>query len=211
MDKTPGAEGAGAEKCGINGINPGGAVFHRGGRKPPRHGLRPASARAHNHGGPWVGRSRADTYRDEVIFPRGRRGRTPSPACGWPISPFQGALGSENLTRSDLSKCVDGQLTHVREDKPRCGPAQEAPPERGRWAAAEGRGEGVRPRRPRWNITPSRYVSARDLPTHGPPWLWARAIPAPPAAPPGRGCTGGVPDAALSADSQPPRSAYRFF
>ena len=45
----------------------------------------------------------------------------------------------------------------------------------GRWATACGRGEGVRPRRPRGNITPSRYVSARDLPTHGPPWLWARA------------------------------------
>ena len=39
-----------------------------------------ASVRAHNHGGPWVGRSRADAYRDGVIFPRGRRGRTPSPS-----------------------------------------------------------------------------------------------------------------------------------
>ena len=36
-------------------------------------------------------------------------------------------------------------------------------------------GEGVRPRRQRRNITPSLCIPARHLPTHGPPWLWARA------------------------------------
>ena len=61
-----------------------------------------------------------------------RQVRTPSPACGWPVSPFQGALGSENPSRYNLLKCADVQLSHVRGNKPRCGPAQEAPPERGR-------------------------------------------------------------------------------
>ena len=91
------------------------------------------------------------------------------------LSPFQGALGSEDLSRSDLFKCADLLLTHVREDKPRCGTAQEAPPERGRWAAPAGRGEGVRPRRPRRNITPSRLRTSTRSAHPRPPVLWARA------------------------------------
>ena len=97
-----------------------------------------------------------------------RGGAPPAPTREYHFVPVR--IG----TRSVLLKCADKLLSHVRGNKPRCGPAQEALPERGRGPSASADGEGVRPRRPRGNITPSRYASARDLPTHGPPWLWAR-------------------------------------
>ena len=116
---------------------------------------------------------------------RGRRGgcsafRPPRHALrARPVSPFQGALGSENLTRSDLSKCADVLFSHVRGDKPRCGSAQEAPPERGRWAIGVSRWRGGAPRRQRWTITPSRYASSRHLPAHGLPCYGRVPMPRP--------------------------------
>ena len=99
-----------------------------------------------------------------MIFHRGRpdemlaAGENPLAMLRMALSPFQGALGSEDLSRSDLFKCADVLFSHVRRDKPRCGSAQEAPPERGRRAAARsavargcapGASAGILPRLPR--------------------------------------------------------------